>query len=128
MMANALEAFKTLITEVKDSFGTHGELSNPDHPLAKPVADAEAVVKEMEELTADRPTTPEVTEVLNPSDLKVTIEDAGAEGRTLTFRFDDDGVTVESIDAKQEPAVVSLTRRMTWAEFVAEQQQLEFAD
>lgn len=96
-MPNALEAMKTLLDEVKSTFGDHGELANEAHPLYKPVHDMEQALKQLELLTAEQDVPSIERRIVNPDSLTVVVEQVGgtALSPSLTFRFSEDGMKVE---------------------------------
>ncbi len=92
-MPSALDAARELLQGVKDTFGAHGELGNPEHPLAPKVANFEAALAEMTALSAERPATEPPQTILNPRELKIVIESPAGEPYDLEIAVGHHGIT-----------------------------------
>lgn len=101
-MPSMLEATKALLDSVKHSFGDHGELSNPEHPLFKPVADVDAALAELEQMTQDRPVPAKQQVIRNPEDLQVVLESPNSTDRDVQFRFSEKGLKIVVVDSSVE--------------------------
>lgn len=102
-MPSMLDATKSLLTAVKSSFGDHGELSNPEHPLYQPVADADAAMAELEQMTQDRPVPPKPEVIRNPANLTVVLERPTGIDRDLQVCFTEKGLKLVVLDTSVDP-------------------------
>lgn len=126
-MPKAMDAMSNLITEVEASFGDHGEISNPEHPLYRPVQDAKEALREIEQLNSERPVKAEERIIRNPEDLKVIVEHPAGDGRDLQFRFTEKGVTVSVVAVTGTPHVTD-ERNFPWGQVLTDDGSLALRD